>query len=148
MLLDEEGKTCALFDGTVDVVEGFHPTAKVDSRGERVAFATLRDGTATVAVGNVRSGADLGSVEVPCGACDDLVTDALDAGVVFIRTTEGTSTWAVGFWALDCEVPSGSCTEPGPLTTDRRRPVVRGRRHVSARPGAGARPAWRAMLPT
>lgn len=96
MLLGESGEVTALVEGPVDSGEGFHPTAKVDSRAPLVAWATLRDGTARLTVRDMATGKDAGVLEVACGDCDDLVIEALDEGFVFFRTDEGTRIWEVG----------------------------------------------------
>lgn len=101
MLLDESGEVSALVDGPVESPRGFHPTAKADSTAPLLAWATLRDGTATVTVRDMESGADVAETRLECGTCDELVVDAIDGGVVFVRTGEGTRTWdsATGEWS-------------------------------------------------
>lgn len=96
MLLSESGEVTALVQGPVESSEGFHPTAKADSRAPLVAWATLRDGTATLTVRDMSTGEDAGALDVACGNCSDLVIDALDEGFVFFRTSEGTRIWEVG----------------------------------------------------
>lgn len=96
MLLAESGEITALVEGPVDSGSGFHPTAKADSQRPLVAFATLREGTATLAVRDMASGKDVDSLDVDCGACEELVIDALDDGVVLYRTGEATMYWQVG----------------------------------------------------
>lgn len=96
MLLSETGKVTALVEGPVESSEGFHPTAKADSQGSLVAWATVRDGTATLTVRDISTGEDAGALAVECGDCADLVIDALDEGFVFFRTREGTRIWEVG----------------------------------------------------
>lgn len=96
MLLDAKGEVSRLVDGPLDAPDGFHPTAKVDSAGRLVAWATLRDGTATISVRDLGTGDDLGSTTVDCGACGDLVIDGIDQGAVFVRDGAGTRTWTWG----------------------------------------------------
>jgi hypothetical protein len=96
MLLGEQGEVTALVEGPVESSEGFHPTAKADSRAPLVAWATLRDGTATLTVRDMSTGEEAGALDVACGDCDDLVIEALDEGFVFFRTSEGTRIWEVG----------------------------------------------------
>ena len=93
MLLDERGEVSALVDGPVESPRGFHPTAKADSTAPLLAWATLRDGTATITVRDMESGDDVAETQLDCGTCDELVIDAIDGGVVFVRTEEGTRTW-------------------------------------------------------
>jgi hypothetical protein len=101
MLLDEAGRFSPLVVGPLDDAESFHPTAKYDGRAPLVAWATRRDGQATITVHDLASGADVASVEPDCGRCGELVIDGLDRGVVFVRTGAGTRTWdsATGEWA-------------------------------------------------
>lgn len=101
MLLDGNGDVLRLVDGEVDHVEGFHPTAKADAVEPLVAWATLRDGTATLTVRDMETGEDVAAAEVECGRCGDLVIDGIDGGVVFVRDADGTRTWdsATGEWA-------------------------------------------------
>jgi hypothetical protein len=96
MLLGESGEVTALVEGPVESSEGFQPTAKADSQAPLVAWATLRDGTATLTVRDMSTGEDAGALDVACGDCEDLVIEALDEGFVFFRTSEGTRIWEVG----------------------------------------------------
>ncbi len=100
-LLTESGESTALVDGPVTYAEDFHPTAKADRTSSRVAFATLGDGGATLTVRDLDAQTDVASTEIACGGCGDLVIDALDDGVVFVRDGDGTRTWdsATGEWA-------------------------------------------------
>lgn len=100
-LLTESGESTALVDGPVTYAEDFHPTAKADSTAARVAYATLGDGQATLTVRDLDAGEDVASTEIACGGCGDLVIDALDDGVVFVRDGDGTRTWdsATGEWS-------------------------------------------------
>ncbi len=100
-LLTESGESTALVDGPVTFSEDFHPTAKADSAAARVAYATLDGGQATLTVRDLDAGEDVASTEIACGACSDLVIDALDDGVVFVRDGDGTRTWdsATGEWS-------------------------------------------------
>ena len=86
-LLDESGEVNGLEEGA-GPVDG-SPTAKVDAQRPWVAYATSRDGDQQVVV------RDLSSGEVVARRVIDgkTVIDALDDGVVFLRTPDGTSTW-------------------------------------------------------
>lgn len=95
MLLGEDGDVSALVTGTVEAGGGFHPTAKADSAHPWVAFATLRDGVATIEVRDMGSGDDVATLDVRCGDCEGLVIDGLDDGIVLYRTTAGTQAWDV-----------------------------------------------------
>ncbi len=151
MLLAESGDFRPLVDGPVEFHDGFHPTAKADSTAPLVAWATLRDGIATMAVHDMARDDEVDALEVDCGDCDDLVIDALDDGVVLFRTGDETRIWRVG------EEQSASFAGGGTrvadlrtasyCTTDRHPP--RRCRPVPARCGAGRRPAHlrRALRP-
>ncbi|TQK71960.1 hypothetical protein [Nocardioides sp. SLBN-35] len=93
MLLDASGSVVRLVTGPLDAPAGFHPTAKVDAQAPLVAWATLREGVATITVRDLDTGADVGSTTLDCGACDDLVVDGIDSGRVFVRDAAGTRTW-------------------------------------------------------
>ena len=93
MLLGGDGEVSPLVEGPVDSPKGFHPTAKVDAKAPRIAWATVLDGAATLAVQDLASRELLATAEVDCGSCDALVIDAVDNGVVFVRTAQGTRTW-------------------------------------------------------
>lgn len=94
MLLDARGEVSRLVDGPLDSPEGFHPTAKADRDGRVVAWATLRDGVATITVRDLVTGEDAGSTTLSCGACGELVIDGIDQGAVFVRDGAGTRTWS------------------------------------------------------
>ena len=96
MLLGEDGETRALVEGPVESNGEFHPTAKADSVRPLVAFATLRDGVATITVRDMATGEDTGTLDVECGECGSLVIDGLDDGVVLYRTGDATMYWAGG----------------------------------------------------
>ena len=127
MLLDTKGEVSRLVDGALDAPHGFHPTAKVDGSGRVVAWATLRDGTATIAVRDLATGDELGSTTLDCGACGDLVIDGIDRGAVFVRDRSGTRTWS---WGADewrdfagpgtrvADVRAGVVLYDGPRPTD------------------------------
>lgn len=95
MLLDTSGNVTPLVKGPVDNDEAFHPTAKVDSRSPLVAWGTLRDGKATLTVRNLDTGKDIATATPDCGSCSELVIDAIDDGVVFVRDGKGTRTWDI-----------------------------------------------------
>ena len=96
MLLAESGEVRALMEGAVEVQDDFHPTAKADSTAPLVAWATLRDGVATITVHDLASDTVVDSLDVDCGDCADLVIEALDDRVVLFRTDEETRMWEVG----------------------------------------------------
>jgi hypothetical protein len=65
------------------------PTSKVDSQGSVVAYAARLDGDLEVRVRDLASGDLVASRTMS----SDTVIDAIDGGVVFLRTGDGTSTW-------------------------------------------------------
>lgn len=99
MLLEPSGDFSVLDDAPITRADAFHPTAKAD--GSVVAWATLHDGTATITVHDLATGEDVASTDADCTGCRDLVIDAIDDGVVFVRDGDGTRTWdsATGEWA-------------------------------------------------
>ncbi len=89
-LLEESGEVNGLEEGAGSV-DG-RPTAKVDAQHPWVAYATSRDGDQQVVVRDLSSGEVVANRVVDSGT----VIDALDDGVVFLRTPDGTSTWDTG----------------------------------------------------
>jgi hypothetical protein len=102
MLLGSDGKVVALVDGELDRPNGFHPTAKADSVHPWVAWATRSGGETTLTVYDLEAGEEVASAVAPCGRCDDLVIDALDDGVAYVRVGEETQAWSsdTGRWQL------------------------------------------------
>jgi hypothetical protein len=96
MLLGRDGEVRALVDGPLDDPEGFHPTAKADSVHPWVAYASRHDSTTTLTVRDLETGTDVASTTVDCGSCANLVIDAFDDGVAFVRTDQRTETWDSG----------------------------------------------------
>ncbi len=127
VLLDGSGDFTELVVGPLDRAPGFHPTAKAEAAEPVVAWATLRDGQATITVRDLATGEDVASVEPDCGRCDGLVIDGLDGGVVFVRDRSGTRTWdsATGEWSdfagpatRVADVRNGVVLYDGPAPTD------------------------------
>jgi hypothetical protein len=102
MLLGSDGKVVALVDGDLDRPRGFQPTAKADSAHPWVAWATRSGGETTLTVYDLERGEGVASAVAPCGSCDDLVIDALDDGVAYVRMGEETQAWSsdTGTWRL------------------------------------------------
>lgn len=86
-LLEESGEVNGLEEGA-DSVTG-NPTAKVDSQHPWVAYATARDGDQLVVVRDLSSGEVVAQRVVDAGT----EIDALDGGMVFLRTDAGTTYW-------------------------------------------------------
>ena len=102
-LLRQDGTARALWQDPVDGPKGWHPTAKADARGRDVAFAVRKDDRVRLVVFDLQAD-DAISVELDCDAeagCADLVVDGIDSGTVFVRTEEGTFTWAYDEAAQD-----------------------------------------------
>ncbi|HYF73786.1 MAG TPA: hypothetical protein VD864_13240 [Nocardioides sp.] len=87
MLLEETGQFRDLEPGAPG--GGGNPTAKADSVGARVAYAVATEDGLEVVVRDLATDDVLGRHAVP----DGTVIDALDDGVVFLRTDEGTTSW-------------------------------------------------------
>lgn len=95
-LLREDGKAVALAAAPDGSARGFHPSSKVDARLPLVAWTEAGDGQVTVRLYDLRAGETVDSLEVPCDgdeACAGVKVDALDQGLVFVRTAAGTSVW-------------------------------------------------------
>ena len=92
MLLQESGRSRPL-ERDAEAAAGpgatFQPTAKADARAPLVAYGAVLDGRPTVVVRNLATGREVGRRPVSRGT----VIDALDRGVVFLRTDAGTTTW-------------------------------------------------------
>ena len=93
MLLGADGEVRALVDGPVEAADGFHPTAKVDSVNPWVAYASRHDTTTTLTVHDLETGTDVASTTIDCGRCTNLVIEAFDHGVVYLRVDQLTQTW-------------------------------------------------------
>lgn len=94
MLLGADGNVVALVDGDLDPPGDFHPTAKADSVNPWVAWATRSGRVTTLTVYDLESRAVVSSAEAPCGEeCSDLVIDAFDDGVAYVRMGEETQVW-------------------------------------------------------
>lgn len=96
MLLGASGDVAPLVAGAVGHDPDFHPTAKAEGTDPVVAWA-VRDGDAvTITVQDLATDEVVASTRPDCGRCSDLVIDAIDGGVVFVRTGAGTRTWDSG----------------------------------------------------
>ncbi len=93
MLLGSDGEVSALVEGPVEAADGFHPTAKLDSANPWVAYATRHDTTTTLTVHDLETGTDVASTTIDCGSCTNLVIEAFDHGVVYLRVDQRTQTW-------------------------------------------------------
>jgi len=96
MLLGADGEVDALVDGPLDDPKDFHPTAKADSKNPWVVFATRRGNTTTLTVRDLSTGRDVESTTIDCIGCTDLVVDAFDDGVVYVRTDQLIRAWRIG----------------------------------------------------
>ena len=94
-LLQADGTSRSLWDRPVDDPSGWHPTAKNDATGPRVAFAVRHGDQVSLVVRGLDSDSTV-TLPVDCdgpSGCDRLVVDGIDSGTVFVRTAEGTFTW-------------------------------------------------------
>ncbi len=100
VLLGTDGREHALAAGDVDTGGGFRPTVKADSVHPWVAYATRRGSTVTLTVHDLRTGEDVATTTIDGLVGGDLVVDALDDGVVYVRTAQLTRAWttADGSW--------------------------------------------------
>jgi hypothetical protein len=102
-LLRQDGTARALWQDPVDDPEGWHPTAKVDARGGDVVSAVRRGDQVRLVVFDLQAD-DAVSIVLDCAAeagCEGLVVDGVDSGTAFVRTEEGTFTWAYDAAAQD-----------------------------------------------
>ena len=95
MLLGTDGEVDALVDGPLDNPKDFHPTAKADSRNPWVVFATRRGNTTTLTVRDLSTEREVASTTIDCIGCTDLVIDAFDDGVVYLRTDQLIRAWRI-----------------------------------------------------
>ncbi len=97
-LLRESGRSAPLEDEPVDRLGDFHPTAKPDSTAPRVAYAVARDGVVEITAYDLAARRVIDRHPLDCDdvRCADVVVDAYDDGVVFVRTDSGTAAWTVG----------------------------------------------------
>ena len=86
-LLDESG-TVVLLEPGAEKTDS-HPTAKADSQAPLVAYGVTLAGVPLVVVRDLATGEVIARHEVPT----DAVIDAIDDGVVFVRTGDGTFAW-------------------------------------------------------
>lgn len=93
MLLGADGNVVELVEGDLDPAGDFHPTAKADSVNPWVAWATRSGGETTLTVYDLESQAVVTSAVAPCGRCGDLVIDAFDDGVAYVRMGDETQRW-------------------------------------------------------
>lgn len=94
-LLGDDGKVVTLAAGPAAPVSGFHPSSKFDARRPLVAWTENRGDTVRVVLYDLADRSVVGTRDVPCSgpSCNDVKVDGLDRGVVFVRTSEGTSLW-------------------------------------------------------
>lgn len=94
-LFEPSGEFRALHAGPVEDAPGFSPTAKADSTLPLVAFAVMVDDRPRLSLYDLEQGKVLASDDKDCGtsSCKDVVIDAVDDGIVFVRDSSGTWTW-------------------------------------------------------
>jgi hypothetical protein len=96
-LLREDGREEPLGTGPVTGVPGFRPSAKADVSRPWVAVTSAGDDEVTVHVYDDEAGRVVASTDVACGAGPEcqVTVDAVDQGMVFVRTVDGTVVWDV-----------------------------------------------------
>lgn len=91
-LMAPSGEVSTLVPEAAEYVnEDFWPSARADGRRPLVAVNAQVDGERLVIVRDLAAGTEVGSLAVP----DDSQIVALDDGVVFLSTEDGTTTWDV-----------------------------------------------------
>lgn len=96
-LLGDNGAVVELGDGPATPSRGFHPSSKVDSVEPWVAWTVDRGDKVEVVLYDLDRRAEVARRTVPCeDDCKSVVVDALDKGVVFVRTPGGTFAWDHG----------------------------------------------------
>lgn len=102
-MLDLAGEVVTLGPEPPSMAGDWHPSAKADSGAPVVALTQPARGGVQVQMVDVAQREVLATREVPCSGkdCGQVVVDALDDGVAWIRTPEGTRMWdGADTWAL------------------------------------------------
>jgi len=95
-LLTEDGTTRALHEGRLESSGGFHPTAKADATSRHVAYAVRHNAEATLVVRDLVRDETVATRALDCSDdCNDVVIEAIDHDVVFVRTADGTFLWGL-----------------------------------------------------
>ena len=94
-LLAEDG-TDTVLAAPGDDAGDFRPAAKADAVLPLVAFTQPGDGHVEVVLYDLRAGGAVDVLEVACSGseCGEVTVEAVDRGLVFVRTAEGTYVWA------------------------------------------------------
>ncbi|MGH3383725.1 MAG: hypothetical protein ACRDO1_04035 [Nocardioidaceae bacterium] len=94
-LMREDGTSVPLAPAPDAPRRAFHPTSKSDSRLPLVAWSEPAADRVIIRLYDLAAGAAMDSIEIPCAgaACSKVFVDAVDQGLVFVRTAEGTSVW-------------------------------------------------------
>lgn len=94
-LLGENGKDTVLAPAPTVVVPGLYPSSKADARLPLVAFTQARPDGVAVVLRDMESGRTIATRLVQCtgGDCTDVTVEAVDHGLVFVRTSTGTFVW-------------------------------------------------------
>lgn len=94
-LLGEDGKDVVLAPAPKVVVPGLYPSSKADAELPLVAFTHARPGGVAVVLRDMEQGRAIASKLVRCGGrdCAGVTVEAVDRGLVFVRTSTGTFVW-------------------------------------------------------
>lgn len=97
-LLEETGKDTTLAPAPAGIHADFRPSSKADAKLPLVAFTQPGGEAVTVVLHDLRAGRVVDTMRVPCSgsACREVVVDAVDRGLVFVRTGDGTYVWDHG----------------------------------------------------
>jgi len=94
-LLDETGRDTTLAPAPTRIHAHFRPSSKADAKMPLVAFTQPGDEEVTVVLHDLRAGRVVDTIRVPCSgsSCREVVVGAVDRGLVFVRTGDGTYVW-------------------------------------------------------
>ncbi|SDR74132.1 hypothetical protein SAMN04488570_0227 [Nocardioides scoriae] len=94
-LLGEDGVDRTLAPTPTDTRAGVRPSAKADAVQPLVALAQPSPDGVSVLLVRLDTGRTVGSREVLCsgGACRSVRVEAVDRGLVFVQTSDGTQVW-------------------------------------------------------
>ena len=94
-LLQEDGTDVTLAPAPGSVPDAYRGSSKADTRRPLVAFTQPGTEQVSVLLHDLEAGRTLHTLDVPCAgqACYDVVVEAVDRGLVFVRTHEGTYVW-------------------------------------------------------
>jgi hypothetical protein len=95
-LLQEDGTDVTLAPAPSSFPDAYRGSSKADAQRPLVAFTQPGDGRVSLLLHDLEAGRTLHTREVPCDGddCYEVVVEAVDRGLVFVRTSEGTYVWS------------------------------------------------------